>query len=163
MTLHCCLRTLKYILQFSQQPSRKMERFLCRVPSHHLHLLPLYSLLSLLHTGTVKDCLGWGMITTEKVFPLDSDIASVAEVSLLSLLSPLHACSLPYPKPWGPNMLARVAGRQSTAAGPASYSLPLPRCLLSFTLQHLCPAHTSLSSAYASVLLGPTYHHYPQL
>lgn len=66
MTLHCCLRTLKYILQFSHQPSRKMERFLCRVPSHHLHLLPLYSLLSLLHTGTVKDCLGWGMITTEK-------------------------------------------------------------------------------------------------
>ena len=66
MTLHCHLRALKYILQLSHQPSKKMERFLHRVPSHHLHLLPLYSLLSLLHTGTVKDCLGWGMITTEK-------------------------------------------------------------------------------------------------
>ena len=66
MSLHCCLRTLKYILQVSHQPSRKMERFLCRVPSHDLHLLPLYSLLSLLLSGSVKDCLGCGMITTEK-------------------------------------------------------------------------------------------------
>ena len=42
------------------------------------------------------------MITTEEtVFPLDSDIAPVAEVSLLSLLSPLHVYSLPDPKPQG--------------------------------------------------------------